>query len=334
MQAAFVEITCPLIFIFIFLLIKLKPGKKRFKTYGFLLFAAPSTVLLMIINTPAISDWLAVPSNTLVPIIVFLLLNLYLLKGEKGANSFIFWAILLMAVGEISTEFTADALTVFIKPAMLLFSYILFLCYFYRQFALNLLAKVFETEKQLNMINRSIENEVKKRVVEIERVNRKLLDMSKIDPLTKVFNKSAVLDAIENSITTKPEIEFSILMFDIDDFKKVNDTLGHTAGDKCLKSLTVTARNNLREFDIVGRYGGDEFIILLPGTNLNHAFLIAERFRKAVSLSESPHYTVSIGISTYPDDGLTVKELVEIADDNLYVSKGKGRNAVSYRNVY
>ena len=88
----------------------------------------------------------------------------------------------------------------------------------------------------------------------------------------------------------------------------------------------------MREFDLIGRYGGDEFVIVLPGTSQHHALQIAERFRKTIEQTDAPHYTISIGIATYPRDGITVKALIEAADAGLYKSKARGRNTVSYKN--
>jgi diguanylate cyclase (GGDEF)-like protein len=123
-------------------------------------------------------------------------------------------------------------------------------------------------------------------------------------------------------------------MFDLDHFKSINDNLGHIVGDKCLKSLSYMVRKHIRDFDLFGRYGGDEFIIVNPNTNLKHSRIIAERLRQEVERTENPHYTLSIGISTYPEDGRTVKELILSADKALYISKDKGRNAVSHKDLF
>ena len=140
------------------------------------------------------------------------------------------------------------------------------------------------------------------------------------------------MEIIEESIIRhgKDNTPFSLLMFDIDKFKNINDTYGHITGDKCIKRLSLISKTALRDKDSLGRYGGDEFIIVIPEANLAKAKAIAERLRKKVDDTEGPHFTISIGISTFPDDGRKSKELIDSADKGLYVSKEKGRNTVSH----
>ncbi len=126
---------------------------------------------------------------------------------------------------------------------------------------------------------------------------------------------------------------FSILFFDIDHFKKFNDTYGHHIGDEVLKQVAAIFKNSLRdEIDIAARYGGEEMIALLPETDIKGAYIVAERLRKAVSEHEftgykTPlHVTISIGISEFPSSDLKSDELIRKADTALYRSKEGGRN--------
>jgi len=171
--------------------------------------------------------------------------------------------------------------------------------------------------------------EVVQKVQEIEKSNRNLAVISKIDSMTGLYLKSAVEKNIESRIENSPNVQFSILMFDIDKFKGINDTLGHQIGDKCIKTLASFAQASFRQGDILGRYGGDEFIIVLPGTNPSQAYMIADRFRQTIHNKTNPQYTISIGIATYPDNADSLASLIEAADKALYISKQNGRNQVT-----
>lgn len=225
----------------------------------------------------------------------------------------------------------------YIKEAVFLLeiaAYGAFSHYFYSTTYKAYMKKINESENLIETMKRQLNKEVKKRVFEIERSNERLLEMTKTDMLTKAFNKITILNIMEKLISSKNVDVFSILMFDIDDFKKINDSYGHVAGDMCLKTLANIASSNIREVDYLGRYGGDEFIIILPTLAANEARFVAERFRNKVNETSNPKFTVSIGIATYPYDGKTVKELITVADRGLYKSKSKGKNQISHVNLF
>jgi diguanylate cyclase (GGDEF)-like protein len=123
---------------------------------------------------------------------------------------------------------------------------------------------------------------------------------------------------------------FSIIMMDLDHFKQINDRFGHQTGDDVLGRVCEIIKNNLRKDDLCGRYGGEEFIIILPETDVNGAYIVAEKLRKEIEyakiLGEMSSVTVSMGISTYPYHAQWKQELVEKADQALYISKELGRN--------
>jgi diguanylate cyclase (GGDEF)-like protein len=153
-----------------------------------------------------------------------------------------------------------------------------------------------------------------------------------IDRLTNVFIRKYVEKKF-NSELIKAEIdgsEFAVVMGDIDKFKLVNDNYGHQKGDEVLRVVAEILGNNLRESDIVGRYGGEEFILLLPNTNSKDALAVSEKLRKAIEeaalLGNELVVTMSFGISTYPEHGSTQEELIEKADQALYRAKDTGRN--------
>jgi len=128
----------------------------------------------------------------------------------------------------------------------------------------------------------------------------------------------------------------SVLLFDIDHFKKVNDTYGHPAGDAILKRLAEIVVKSSRTTDVVARYGGEEFIVMMGATNKDQASAYAERLRETIARTlfsvpghdEPLGVEVSIGVSGFPEDGEIPAELVKAADDALYLAKKGGRNRV------
>ena len=130
--------------------------------------------------------------------------------------------------------------------------------------------------------------------------------------------------------------KFSLILYDLDKFKNINDTYGHLVGDIVLKKVSQTILNSLHQDQILGRYGGEEFTIILPNTDSEKAFKIAEHFRKKIEnlifteLERS--VTISLGIATFPEHGKTISELIEIADQALYHSKNTGRNKTTVWN--
>jgi diguanylate cyclase (GGDEF)-like protein len=259
---------------------------------------------------------------------------MYMHKNKKGTDSLLFWSILSMLAAGLAGLYPGSRILGMAALVLRTVSFSILLYFFYKSFIQALLIKFEENEKRLSGMDRSVEAEVKKRLLELENMNKKLLDISKTDALSNVLNKAAILKAMDHLISSKPKSELSLLMFDIDDFKVINDTHGHIVGDKCIRMLASAARSNFRDIDLVGRYGGDEFIVALPDTGSRQAIAIAERFRKIVAESTSPSFTISIGISSYPADGSDVRTLIQEADKNLYVSKKKGKNAVSHSTIY
>jgi diguanylate cyclase (GGDEF)-like protein len=260
--------------------------------------------------------------------------NMFILRKAKDLKSLLFWAMFFILVYNIIRIYWHSTLIGILSIACLFFAYFLFFNYFLKSTYNKFTKKISEADKKLSAYDRSVEVEVKKRVFNIELSNEKLVNISKTDSLTKTINKAAIFETIEKLIALNNSSEFCILMFDVDNFKHINDQYGHIEGDKCLKKIALMSKSNIRESDSLGRYGGDEFVIILPQTSLSQAKMIAEKFRKKVDSSDKPHYSVSIGIASFPQDGVTAKELISIADEGLYISKKNGRNTVSHRNLY
>lgn len=157
------------------------------------------------------------------------------------------------------------------------------------------------------------------------------------DGLTGLYNKESFITLFQEYMESrqKSKASFALLMLDIDDFKKINDTYGHILGDRFLKKFSEAMEKSVREEDIVGRYGGEEFMILLKDTDRNGAYRSGERIRKNIEKIKIRDIstTISIGIALFPQDSKSSKKLLEIADRNLYRAKKEGKNRVVSRDI-
>lgn len=170
---------------------------------------------------------------------------------------------------------------------------------------------------------------------QVNELYNKLEDAATKDPLSGAYNRRFLMDYLNKCITQVEEGDlntFSIIMFDIDHFKKINDTYGHLAGDDCIRNLSLIIQNTTRKTDITTRYGGEEFICVLPTAEDTPAFRRAEQIRVAVEntqLSEDINKTITVsgGVMMYKP-GMTAEELIEAADHNLYIAKESGRNQI------
>lgn len=167
------------------------------------------------------------------------------------------------------------------------------------------------------------------------------LDLEKAaayDELTNILNRRTFLSHANESLAlfSRRKEPVSLLLMDLDKFKKVNDVYGHFWGDMVLKDFASTIKGQLREYDLFCRFGGEEFIVLLPGEGEKEALQVAERLRKAtedsfVNVSEDSRikYTVSIGVVTViPNSKTSLDTLIKLSDDALYTAKNNGRNRV------
>ncbi len=175
--------------------------------------------------------------------------------------------------------------------------------------------------------------------LELSEANAKLSRLSRLDPLSELFNHRHFYDLVRNAYKRRSRMDdswvgFSIVMFDIDRFKDVNDRYGHLAGDQVIRHVAKLAVSTVRTSDTAFRLGGDEFVLFLPGTGLEAARKVAEKIRLLLVRSpcrhgkRSIHITMSAGVA-WSDEARGVNGLIRRADDRMYKSKRDGRDRVT-----
>ena len=161
--------------------------------------------------------------------------------------------------------------------------------------------------------------------------------LATIDGLTELYNHRFFQETLKTQVEISKRYgqPFSLIIIDIDFFKKFNDTYGHQAGDAVLKQVAQTLKKNSRTTDFVCRYGGEEMSIILPNTTAEDALFNANRINKAVAekdfhlnSTETGKVTISVGVATFPDNAENAQDLIEHADKGLYYAKEHGRNQV------
>lgn len=180
-------------------------------------------------------------------------------------------------------------------------------------------------------------------IAEIQRIHlfQKVQTLAVTDGLTQVAVRRHFLARLEGELerSSRLKLKISFLMIDIDDFKNFNDRYGHLVGDVVLKEVAETIKKSIREVDLVGRYGGEEFAVFLTETDTSGAFFVAERIRRAIAernfkaYDEDLSVMVSIGCKTLSPSGKNSEEIIEAADAALYEAKRSGKNRVQVSDV-
>lgn len=172
-----------------------------------------------------------------------------------------------------------------------------------------------------------IERQVIERTDELTTINRQLSYLATHDWLTETYNRRHLLEmaTTEFKRVQRYGLSLGLLMLDIDHFKSINDEEGHEAGDQALQAVASAIQTTVRDCDLIGRYGGDEFIIVLPETDLQGARAIAERLRSTL---QGANLSISVGIATLRRNDKTINELINRADHLLLGAKRNGRNRI------
>jgi diguanylate cyclase (GGDEF)-like protein len=192
-------------------------------------------------------------------------------------------------------------------------------------------------QKRLQNDLQCANDKLKQQLAEIEELRAKLQEQAIRDPLTNVYNRRYMAEFLDQEIAraAREEYSVSVTIMDMDNFKQFNDTYGHKCGDVVLQSFADFLVGHTRRSDVVCRYGGEEFVILMPNASLPTSYARVEAWRQDFSESVIPYEdlkfstTFSAGVATFPEHGLTGEEILQAADEALYRSKNNGRNRVS-----
>lgn len=199
--------------------------------------------------------------------------------------------------------------------------------------------ELFKQNQLLKEGNVTLENIVRIKAEELEKTNKELKEkiieverISNTDPLTNIANRKKFEEDLKKEISRANRYSHSLalVIFDIDFFKRVNDTLGHKAGDNVLRKMTQLVSDNIRDIDFFARWGGEEFVLILPCRALKHAIMVSEKLRMLISQYEvEPELfiTCSFGVTEY-GKGDTIESLFYRVDKALYRAKDSGRNRV------
>ena len=195
-------------------------------------------------------------------------------------------------------------------------------------------AYVDSENTELVTTNKTLEDRVVQRTEELKEVTDQLEELERTDALTEIHNRYSIMKILDAEVDRAKRYgnPLSVFMYDIDHFKRVNDIHGYRAGDDILYNLTKVVKDSLRDIDIVGRYGGEEFLVIMPSTILSDAIKVTQRICETVSnhkFSQIEQLTISIGLVELGKEE-SMDMLFTRADKLLYKSKDSGRNRVSF----
>ena len=196
--------------------------------------------------------------------------------------------------------------------------------------------KPFEADELIARVR--VQIKVKRLQDELKIAKQRYKEMSITDFLTGIYNRRHFMElfTLEFSRSRRYDFQLSLMIFDIDNFKSINDTYGHSTGDEVLRVLSQMIREEIRQHDVFARYGGEEFVLMLPQTSASGALSVAEKLRQKVAghgfeSMEGRAITISIGVATYPAPEFeTSEKLINAADNALYVAKRSGKNKVVF----
>jgi diguanylate cyclase (GGDEF)-like protein len=287
-------------------------------------------------------SWLSFASSSLDVTLVSSALAIFLFVGQPhtAVNSKVVFEGYFLALGSTSLRYDKR---VCITAGLLAFSEYLAIVYFaatrwdlnnaiYSPYAYGLFSWSAQISRLIMMLTASALS------LALVARSQKLLRMATSDPLTGLFNRGYVDErfAVELSRALRHRRQLTLAVIDVDRFKSLNDTHGHSAGDMVLREMGAILRHSFRQSDIVGRYGGEEFVVILPEMNIEDAERKLESLRERIALTpielnaqgDIVAVTISAGLAGLPADGTDAEEIFALADQRLFQAKREGRNRV------
>jgi diguanylate cyclase len=313
--------------------------------YGFLIISLAINIILYIVFRAGLNLQMSDPSLTSIQMCAANLVVMYGIYYGYEVRGFLFSMYILILLFGIFRLYTRQFL--FVSAfALMTYGVDIFLLNFFHSQAINLKIEFFQwfglaiVLISVSIIGGNISSIRRELSVSRKKLQSSLTvirEMAIHDDLTGFYNRSHLMDIIETEInrSVRTGSVFSLAMIDIDKFKKINDTYGHQIGDQVLRTFAAVIRSILRKTDFCGRYGGEEFLIVLTQTDLQAANVFAERIRKSVENSFFPdlgpdsRVTVSIGLAQHQTQE-NIEKTISRADDALYRAKNGGRNRVEY----
>lgn len=320
---------------------KQKTGVIKYLFFG-LIVAGGVGIFLTLIGIWGVGLKISTVAGVALPVIVLIGAVVALRSGYKPARFFLLaWSVFLFGIfvagllylGYLPHSFvTANAMQIGSAFEVLLLGYALIE-------RLNLLKEekqkaVIQANEYLTQMNQGLEEQVRKRTQELEEKNQELYKLSLLDSMTGLLNHRASFEYYKKLLSGAQRYNngFSVVMCDIDHFKEINDTYGHQIGDEVIVAISNIIQENIRESDMAGRYGGEEFILFLNQTSVSDAEELAQRIRQKIRTLRPAsinfnEITVSCGISEFQNFD-PYRDLIKEADDALYQAKNDGRDRV------